>query len=264
MSRVLMQPDPDVPEPAKHAQYGLVALHKRFLRRASYLLLGSPDYHDAIDAARQEWNQAHPCYAVCPGTTLSDCGLPQRLADDAANELAAFTQLGVDARAYRQRGEQVPPALHERSLAHLESPPLTARIAWHVIVDSLARQFWPADDFPTPGAGAHPATEFVRACLVSDLVTIQPDGYLEMPRLDVVSLPQPINGAEWCIPVHPGMTADDLREAADRLARDVGRAYAFTLPTDRIRDLRASGLTLQAIADQLGINESTVRSIVSV
>jgi hypothetical protein len=145
----------------------------------------------------------------------------------------------------------------------MDAPELEARIRWNSLIDELAHRFWPARSFPTPGGSEHPATRFVRACLVSDLLMIQPADWFTQPRLDIVTLPNPVNGATWCIPIYPGMTADDLRTAAERLARQAEQAYAFEVPADIVRHLHDDGLSVREVADELGIAESTVRAILS-
>lgn len=252
--RLIDPPDPPEHVDRERTQYGLNALRKRFIRRAS-VLAADDTYRRGIRDARQDWNTRYPRYAVYPGKPIGGIGLPPRLEEDVEANTRRFYQMAADCRAYPERADEF------RCLGLMWDPEMDAQVEWLLMIEEIAQRFWPPDAFPVPGGAIHLATAFITACLFNeDPRFLDIPSFFDAPTLRVLSLPEPIGGATWCIPVYPGITADDIRKAADRLAQEAEEAYSIHLPVERIRRQRADGETFQKIAERLGLPESTVRA----
>lgn len=229
------------PADGERHQFGLSALRKRYVRRAEHLV-DDGAFRQAISDARRAWNDEHPSYAVNIGDQITDTGMPKPLEDACERNIRAF----YAATTSVERGATFWPS------------EMDAQAQWHRMVADLAIRFWSPETFPVPGMAIHPATGFVTTCLTSELWRIDPADHFDMPTLRVVRTADRVS-----ILLHPGVTAEDIRRAADRLAQEANRAHSLNLIECEVRKLRAAGSTLQAIADQLGIHESSVRAILS-
>lgn len=82
---------------------------------------------------------------------------------------------------------------------------------------------------------------------------------------DPHSTPEPEVGSpadlQWYLPLYPGITEKDLREAAPQIVQRVNEIYATRTTTARVFDLRQQGLTHLEIANRLGLTESTVAAV---
>lgn len=239
--RLILPPEPSAAADGERHQFGLSALRKRYVRRAAHLV-DDEAFRQAISDARRAWNDEHPSYALHIGDQITDTGMPKSLEDACELNIRAFSA----ATASAERGAAFWP------------PEMDAQAQWHRMVADLAIRFWPPETFPAPGMAIHPATGFVTACLTAELWRIDPADHFDMPTLRVVRTSDRVS-----IPLHPGVTAEDIRRAADRLAQEANCAHSLNLIERDVRKLRAAGFTLQAIADQLGIPEPSVRAILS-
>jgi hypothetical protein len=67
-----------------------------------------------------------------------------------------------------------------------------------------------------------------------------------------------INSAAFCIPIYPGITDMDLRDAIPEIVRQARALYGTRTVDHRVRVLREQEMTHRQIAKQLGLTEKTV------
>lgn len=240
-------------------QFGLTALRKRFVRRAVFLA-NDEGFREAVADARRTWNDQEPRWPVHIGDPAGVIGLPLRLEDACEANTRRFYEAGARHHALRHSPPPDLDAIAEASAAldtHFWPPEMEARARWDRMVDDLSQRFWPPDAFPVPGLHIHPATGFVTACFYADPRSLKVAAHFDAPALRVGQTPD----VGVFIPLYPGVTADDIRRAADRLAREAERAFALDLPEREVRRLRAEGASYREIADRLGMPRSTVQMI---
>jgi hypothetical protein len=63
---------------------------------------------------------------------------------------------------------------------------------------------------------------------------------------------------QWYLPLYPGITAADIRNAAPEIARGMNEIYGSRTASARAHDLRRQGCTHVEIANRLGLTEQTV------
>lgn len=242
--------------------HGFVGLRKRYVRRAEFLATDM-DYRDWIGTWRGEWNRWYPNWWISLSSEVRDQP-PQKLRDDFLISQSFHT------------GDRRPELFgsHRRGSWRLAySPEQLALDRWEELELQGAFLFWPSDDFASPYApDAHPARRFVCASLQTDprlLTDVSDELFDEFKLKPDVMMPTrgkwalqgiPHDETTLCIPINPGMTANDLREAAPDIIRIAERVYGNRTPRARITTLRADGLTHKQIADRLGIHEATVAS----
>jgi len=210
---------------------------------------------------RQDWNSWYPQWQVIPDSAPR-ANPPHTLHD-------AF----LSSQSYHT-GDRRPERFgsHRRGgwfLAYSEEQRALDR--WEELELRGAYTFWPSDDFPSPYApDEHPARPFVCASLQTDprLLAGGCDGLFQEFELKPEAMFAtrgrwalqniPHDETTLCIPIYPGMTANDLREAAPDIIRIAERVYGNRTPGARIVTLRNQGFTHKQIADRIGVHEATV------
>lgn len=232
----------------KRTGHGFARLRHRYVRRADFLALDR-EFGAGIKAARAEWNAEHDDYRI---ETFG-----RRLYDRLQSEI-------------RRHLDRMTPDEYVRRLVYTRQESLRDALA--ELETRLASRWFPALDFPNPyPADNHPGIPFIRECLYNDPQTLY--GQTEPLFRPFELTPEPmledrgdwaLDGVEpwevltWCIPVYPGMTVQDLRDAAPAIVERVNWLYRDRTTDARILALRTEGYTQLEIADKLGLTEQTV------
>ncbi len=266
----------------KRVGRGFKGLRERYVRRAEFLLKG-PEYWERVQEIRTVWNHKYPEWPI----TIEENIHPQ-------SPSSMFKQLMRDVEtdfAYRDE--------HGFSNVDRDRRAEEANSEWLELVARLATDFWPPEDFPNPYTDtSHPATHFVEATLYAEqwsllkwlrlseqiqemvqefpelLSIYEPEKFnvffrdfrlspeplrrLESTPINAYGLPKNQN---YYLPIFPGMTANDIRQAAPAIAEWVESHFAGRMPEDRMVALADDGLTHQAIADRLGVDRKTVGDV---
>lgn len=221
---------------------GFAALRDRYIRRAEYLCT-SVAFRGHIQAARVEWETEYPQYPICDTIDGAFFGFPW---DRQQPPLE-----GVDRRI--------------------------AAMRWFLIIRSVEEKSFPkADFYSTSLKGRASTVEFIRACMVHDPRTLigSVGEYFVLHRLrlemdmreyDELGIkPEDWElshvSQTWYIPVYPGMTERDLRDAIPGIIQQIQEVLGPRTVGTRIEALRDDGLTQQAIADRLGLNVKVVQA----
>ncbi len=192
-------------------------------------------------------------------------------------------------------------ATHRQMTDLFLAPARRAMDDWIVQIEMAAQRYFPVEDFPNPhphnvhpvlgyNRHFHPAHWFLEIALQTDPWWIEDcDGLFEQMELEPVALapygPGPSGHADlaagedpdepmsrerqpetdadlqWCLPLYPGITSEDIRRAASPVADRVNQIYRTRTTAARAVALRAGGCTHREIANRLGLTEPTVRSI---
>jgi len=148
---------------------------------------------------------------------------------------------------------------------------------WWELLKRLEESAFPMPDFYSTTLGyTQPATRFIRACLEHDPRTLlgHIEEYFDLDRLelkmdrreyDEYSIEPEVwelshVSQTWYIPVYPGMTEKDLRDAIPGIIQQLQEVLGPRTVDARIEALRDDGLTQQAIADRLGLNVKAVQA----
>lgn len=237
-------------------------LRDRFVVRAK-TLTSDAEYRKRIGTAREMWNERYPDFPIEPMAEVRT--EPPR---------ALLHQFHED----QQEDDEYAASIGEAwAIGRHQS--FDVLDDWEKFITRLSNQIFPRSDFPYPGfANDHPARCFVAASLYKDLhvddvenenliapmeqFRLRPRPILtEATQREWVAtgeLPTPHDIVDWCIPVYPGMTADDLKNSAPHIARELEEIFADSTADARMLALRKEGLTHREIADRLGIDGKTV------
>jgi hypothetical protein len=146
---------------------------------------------------------------------------------------------------------------------------------WKSYIWLLLYRYFNAEDFYVVGH-QNPARSFLQESILSDprLLIGDTERFFDLPKLEMT---MDMSGYDeqgiepedwefyhpdqrWFIPVYPGMTADDLREAVPRIIEQVQKYLGPQTVGARIEELHAQKLTQQVIADALGLNVKVVQA----
>ena len=241
---------------------GITRLRTRFVRRATFLSRDR-DFLQGIKAARLRWEGDFPAFRIQSDRdrwSYPPPSLLQAVSDETAQECELMA--GEDKDDW------------------IISGPYAARLAldhWNRLITRIALYYWPRLDFPHPfPPDRHPARAFVAASLFltdpydrishSDVEWLFPSFVLEPEPMTAVRGELATDGlgpdddVGWCLPLYPGLTANDLETAARDVAERVRQLYKGQDADDRMMALRTegAGMTHQQIADRLGIDVKTV------
>jgi len=244
--------------------YGLNKLRERYIRRAEHLVRDS-EYIDLMNDLRGTWNRAYPEYELGGGgISPTPFCMPKSLHNDlerwAEESRPVIKQLASRKRTpYGNPWEGIENS--EREVRNRFQNTAWAESDWADTVLALTERLFPEADFYNPLYPEHAATRFIAACLYADPRLIDDCGEYFLPfrvelRRQFGSDDTPYT--DLSLPLYPGMTVKDLREAAPDIVAAVNARYADKTPDARIIALRGNGLTHKAIADRLGLTEQTV------
>lgn len=236
---------------------GLAALRDRYIRRAEYLCMDA-EFRKRIESARREWQEWYPRHPI----NLAPDGEPYIYPWSRTSEM----EFEAWYPAWIQWGD-IPLDLSKISLID----------DWWELLRRLEGQAFPMKDFysTTPGY-KQPATRFIRACLQYDPRTLigNVGQYFSLDRLELKMDRREYDefsiepeewelshvSQTWYIPVYPGMTERDLRDAIPGIIQQVQEVLGPRTVGARIEALRDDGFTQQAIADRLGLNVKAVQA----
>lgn len=242
--------------------FGLVALRKRYVYRAE-VLTGDEHFARACAEARRDWNATHERYSLA--TRLNCHGMPQALAEDYLPAMEAFE--ASERANYPDDPEASAKDLYEddndRRERRASEMTLRAYDDWQDGVWQLVDVFFPTVDFPTLSDDeAHPAAVFLGNAINGPRVKglrYRADGMIAKMRLDVTDATFGNDDPLLALGLYPGVTPQDVRAAAVKIAEVANGLYRDRLPLVRIETLRAEGLTHEAIGDRLGMTARAVK-----
>ena len=146
---------------------------------------------------------------------------------------------------------------------------------WNDRVHGLGRRFWEPWAFYNPFLSGIRATDgFVAASLQTNPQSLREmcndlfpafslDVHLSRDRREDIKsdgmTPNLLGNAHWSIPVYPGMTRQDLIDAAGPIVEQVNVLYQTRTVGHLIDAARCYGMTQRDIADHLGLTVDAVR-----
>jgi hypothetical protein len=232
---------------------GFAALRERYIRRSEFLC-SDLEYLETLSNVRSEWQQHFPMYGLDKPLHNRPGVFPWRRLEESVDTLDPHERI-------ERLGWQ-----------HAHAEGWWAEALWN-----LEFQFFPPDDFySTSLPHRRPAVPFLQESiardprlLIGDTERFFPQEKLELSmdttEYDALGIEpeewevyHPMQS--WSIPVYPGMTADDLREAIPRIIGQIQEYLGPRTAGARIEALRNEGHTQQAIADRLGLNVKVVQA----
>lgn len=234
---------------------GLTALRERYIRRAEYLCMDTW-FRERIRRARNEWQEQYPLFSIGDGPVISYKKYPWVRMREMTYETWFQTYLRMKPRGLT----------FEEVVTDLIN-----------MLAAIEHESFPIHDFySTALIKTQRGAEFILACMQNDPRTILGNTGLYFP-LDQLELKMDLRQYEeygiepedwelahvsqnWYIPVYPGMTEKDLRDAIPGIIKQVQEVLGPRTVGARIEALQDDGLTQQAIADCLGLNVKAVQA----
>jgi hypothetical protein len=229
---------------------GFKELRNRYIRRANFLCT-DPDFVAALETVKASWIEDFPMYPLDKPIHSSPGVFPWKRLEDTTREPHAIEPGGGI------RWDT------DRAIRH-----------WDYYIWWLEFHYFNAEDFYV--VGRQPARAFLQEALLRDprLLIGDTERLFDLPTLELTidrseydalglepeewELLNP--DQRWFIPVYPGMTADDLREAVPRIIEQIQVYLGPQTVGARIEWMHARGLTQQSIADALGLNVKVVQA----
>lgn len=227
---------------------GFAALRNRYIRRAEFLCT-DPEYLHAVSETRDKWKREFPGYRLDKTLHSLPDVFPWSRPEETRDTMDPYERFGWEAE--------------------------WASDAWARSVWNLEFRFFNTKDFYAL-ARKQPAHVFLQESIIRDprLLIGDTERFFLLEKLELAMETseyralgiEPVEwelyhpDQSWFIPVYPGMTADDLREAIPRIVEQVQQYLGPQTVGARIEALHAEGLTQQLIADRLGLNVKVVQA----
>lgn len=247
----------------RRTQRGTSSSHKRYIRRAKYLIRDD-EFQWKSEFLRLLWNARFPEFKIQGATDVGE-----------EWPLALERALNVHGLLVNPMAPE-PPDGSPQSLSFHRAR--WAATAWVFIMDQQCTYFFPPENFPNPQPRlGHPARRFWYAALagtqpsvldhnIKNLIpeiVLQPD--LNASSTEVLmafanpELESAVIGMGMSLPLFPGMTREDVNEAAGSAVDKINEIYWDRTPWGRMQILRASSMSKRRIGTTLGIPFETVR-----